>query len=222
MNNLWLRTRTAFALSLLLFAGAAYGQDVKVMISGGFTAAYLEVVPEFERATGNKIVTSFGASMGSAPDSIPVRLQRGEPADVVILAGLALDDLIAQGRVLAGSRVDLARSSIGMVVRTGARRPDISSVEALKRTLLQARSIALSSRSTAAQASPRRAGSPVAITPVVPSARKVRVMCRRRRRRGLPVSAPGAKRERPAQPPSAPVRVAALPRGVALRTRALA
>src|SRR5450756_977718 len=144
MNNLWLRTRTAFALSLLLFAGAAYGQDVKVMISGGFTAAYLEVVPEFERATGNKIVTSFGASMGSAPDSIPVRLQRGEPADVVILAGLALDDLITQGRVLAGSRVDLARSSIGMVVRTGARKPDISSVEALKRTLLQAQSIAYS------------------------------------------------------------------------------
>ncbi len=146
MNNLWLRTRTValFAVSLLLVAGAAYGQDVKVMISGGFTAAYLEVVPQFERATGNKIVTSFGASMGNAPDSIPVRLQRGEPADVVIVAGAALDDLIAQGRVLAGSRVDLARSSIGMVVRAGARKPDISSVEALIRTLLQAQSIAYS------------------------------------------------------------------------------
>lgn len=146
MNNLWLRTRTAalFAVSLLLFGGAAYGQDVRVMISGGFTPAYLEVVPEFERTTGNRIVTSFGASMGNAPDSIPVRLQRGEPADVVILAGSALDDLIAQGKVLAGSRVDLARSSIGMVVRAGARKPDISSVDALKRTLLQAHSIAYS------------------------------------------------------------------------------
>ena len=82
--------------------------------------------------------------MGNAADSIPVRLQRGEPADVVILAGAALDDLIAQGKVLAGSRVDLARSSIGMVVRAGARKPDISSVEALKRTLLEAQSIAYS------------------------------------------------------------------------------
>jgi molybdate transport system substrate-binding protein len=133
-----------FFVSLMLVAAAADTHDVKVMISGGFTAAYLEVVPEFERTTGNKIVTSFGASMGNAADSIPVRLQRGEPADVVILAGAALDDLIAQGKVLAGSRVDLARSSIGMVVRAGARKPDISSVEALKRTLVEAQSIAYS------------------------------------------------------------------------------
>jgi molybdate transport system substrate-binding protein len=146
MNNLWLRTRATalFGVCLLLVAGAAYGQDVKVMISGGLTAAYLEVVPEFERATGRKVVTAFGASMGNAPDSIPVRLQRGEPVDVVILAGSALDDLMAQGKVLAGSRVDLARSSIGMVVRAGAHKPDISSVEALTRTLLRAQSIAYS------------------------------------------------------------------------------
>jgi molybdate transport system substrate-binding protein len=149
MKRLWLkRTQVALgAVSLLLFAAAAGTQDVKavkVMISGGLTTAYLEVVPEFERATGNKILTSFGASMGSAPDSIPVRLQRGEPADVLILASSALDDLIAEGKVLAGSRVDLARSSIGMVVRAGARKPDISSVEALKRTLLGAQSIAYS------------------------------------------------------------------------------
>jgi molybdate transport system substrate-binding protein len=138
MKRLWL-----LVVSLMLVA-AADPHEVKVMISGGFTAAYLEVVPEFERTTGNKIVTSFGASMGNAPDSIPVRLQRGEPMDVAILAGGALDDLIARGTVLAGSRVDLARSSIGMVVRSGARTPDISSVEALKRTLLEARSIAYS------------------------------------------------------------------------------
>jgi molybdate transport system substrate-binding protein len=133
-----------FFVSLILVAAAADTHDVRVMISGGLTAAYLEVVPEFERTSGHKVVTSFGASMGNAADSIPVRLQRGEPADVVILAGAALDDLIAQGKVLAGSRVDLARSSIGMVVRAGARKPDISSVEALKRTLLEAQSIAYS------------------------------------------------------------------------------
>jgi len=82
--------------------------------------------------------------MGSASDSIPSRLSRGEPVDVVILAAPALDALIAQGRVAAGSRVDLVRSSIGLAVRAGAPRPDIGSVEALRRTLLEAKSIAYS------------------------------------------------------------------------------
>jgi molybdate transport system substrate-binding protein len=89
-------------------------------------------------------VSVFGASMGGAPDSIPSRLDRGEPADVLILAATAVDDLIRQGKVVPGSRVDLVRSSIGMVVRAGARKPDISTVDALKRTLLEAKSIAYS------------------------------------------------------------------------------
>src|SRR5688500_7120684 len=82
--------------------------------------------------------------MGGAPDSIPSRLERGEPADVLIMAATSVDDLIRQGRVVAGSRVDLVRSSIGMVVRAGARKPDISTVDALRRTLLEAQSIAYS------------------------------------------------------------------------------
>ena len=82
--------------------------------------------------------------MGNGPETIPNRLQRGEPADVVILAADALDDLIKQGRVVAGSRVDLVRSSIGMAVRAGAPRPDISSVAALTQALLRATSIAYS------------------------------------------------------------------------------
>lgn len=136
---------TTLIVAILLFcAGPAAGDDIRVMSSGAFTAAYLTLVPEFERATNDKVKTSFGASMGNAPDSIPSRLQRGEPADVVILAASALDDLITQGKVIAGSRVDLARSSIGMAVRAGAPRPDISSVEALTRTLLRAKSIAYS------------------------------------------------------------------------------
>ncbi len=114
------------------------------MTSGAFTAAYLEVIPEFERSTGNKIVTAYGASMGNAPDSIPSRLDRGEAVDVVILADSALDELIKHGKVMAGSRVDLVRSSIGMAVRAGAPKPDISTVDALKRTLLEAKSIAFS------------------------------------------------------------------------------
>ena len=115
------------------------------MTSGAFTAAHLAVTPEFERTTHHHIVTVYGASMGNAPDSIPNRLQQGEAADVVIMAAQALDDLIKQGKVVAGSRVDLARSRIGAAVRAGAPRPDISSVDALKRALLQAKSIAYSS-----------------------------------------------------------------------------
>jgi molybdate transport system substrate-binding protein len=128
----------------MLLAGAARADEIRVLTSGAFTAAYLDLVPEFERATRNTIVSSFGASMGNAPDSIPSRLQRGEPVDVVILAAPQLDELIKQGRVVAGSRVDLVRSSIGMAVRAGAPKPEISSIGALTRTLLHATSIAFS------------------------------------------------------------------------------
>jgi molybdate transport system substrate-binding protein len=134
----------AVALAVLLIAPAVHAQEVRVMTSGAFTEAFLTLVPEFERATGTKVLVAFGASMGGAPDSIPSRLERGEPVDVVILAGDALDALVGQGKVRAGSRVDLVRSSIGMAVRAGAPKPDISSVDALRRTLLQATSIAYS------------------------------------------------------------------------------
>jgi molybdate transport system substrate-binding protein len=139
-----IRTTALAAASILAFAGTVCADEIRVMTSGAFTAAYLHVIPEFERATRHKIVTAYGASMGNAPDSIPRRLQRGEPVDVVILASGALDQLIKQGKIVAGSRVDLVRSSIGMAVRAGAAKPDISTVEALKRTLLAAKSIAYS------------------------------------------------------------------------------
>src|SRR5262245_30739514 len=133
------------ALVVLLLATRAAADEIKVMTSGAFTAAHLALAPEFERATRHHIVTVYGASVGSAPDSIPNRLQRGEPADVVIMAAQALDELIKQGKVMAGSRVDLVRSQIGVAVRAGAPKPDIASVEALKRALLQAGSVAYSS-----------------------------------------------------------------------------
>ena len=132
------------AAGLFAIAGTAFAAEVNVMSSGGFTAAYRNLTPEFERATGHKVTTAYGASMGGAPDSIPSRLERGEPADVVILAGPALDKLIEQGKVVQGSRVDLARSMIGMAVRAGTPKPDIGTVDALKRTLLEAKSIAYS------------------------------------------------------------------------------
>ena len=138
------RHAAAAAVLVVLLCPAAWAQQITVMTSGGFTAPYLELVPEFERTTGITVTSVFGASMGGAPDSIPVRLARGESADIVILTSDALEALAAQGRIAAGTRVDLVRSRIGMAVRAGAPRPDISTVEALTRTLLSAKSIAYS------------------------------------------------------------------------------
>lgn len=114
------------------------------MSSAGFAPAYRDLLPEFERTSQTKVTTSYGPSMGQAPDAIPVRLERGEPVDVVIMASTALEDLIKQGKVLADSRMDLGRSLVGMAVRAGAPRPDISTVEAFKKALLDAKSIAYS------------------------------------------------------------------------------
>jgi molybdate transport system substrate-binding protein len=102
----------------------------------------IELAPVFERTTGHRIVV--GATTSTGPDSIQNRLQRGEPVDVVIMADTALDGFIRDGKVVAASRVDLVRSEIGMAVRAGAPRPDVSSAELFKRALLQAKSIAYS------------------------------------------------------------------------------
>jgi molybdate transport system substrate-binding protein len=128
----------------LLSVAPVRAAEIKVVTSATFTAAYLELVPEYERATQNKLITEFGPSMGTTHNAIPIRLERGEAIDVVILAGPALADLIQRGKVRADSRVDLVQSAMGMAVRAGAPRPDISTVEALKRTLLEAKSIAYS------------------------------------------------------------------------------
>jgi len=128
----------------LLLAGAAGAAEVQVMISGGLTAAYNALVPEFERLTGNKVLTAYGPSMGTTVNAIPVRLERGEGADVLIMVGYALGDLVKQGKVIADSRVDLTKSPIGIAVKSGAPKPDISSAEAVKRALLAAKSIAYS------------------------------------------------------------------------------
>jgi molybdate transport system substrate-binding protein len=138
------RRSARLARAVILFAAvAAYGAEIKVMTSGAFTSSYLELKSQFEQATQNHVAT-LTTTMGVGPDSIPNRLQRNEPVDVVIIDDTALDRLIADGKVMANSKVALVRSAIGMAVRAGAVKPDISSVDALKRTLLQARSIAYS------------------------------------------------------------------------------
>jgi molybdate transport system substrate-binding protein len=139
-----IRHLCAAAVALLISGAVAQAAEIKVMSSGGFKAAYLELAQEFERATGNTIVNIWGPSMGDTPQAIPNRMARGEPVDVVIMVGEALDKLVHDGKVVAASRTDLARSLIGAAVRAGAPRPDIGSVEAFKRALESAKSIAYS------------------------------------------------------------------------------
>jgi molybdate transport system substrate-binding protein len=136
-------TMHLFAAALLA-CGNALAADVHVMISAGFFGVYKELGPAFERQTGHRLVTARGPSMGDSPEAIPTRLARGEPADVVILDGHAADELAKRGMVRADSKVELAKSLAGMVVREGAPKPDISTPEALKATLLAAKSIAYS------------------------------------------------------------------------------
>jgi molybdate transport system substrate-binding protein len=138
------RRLSVIGVAALLAMRAAAAADVQVMISSGFYGVYSELGPAFERASGHHLVTTRGPSMGDSPEAIPARLARGEVADVVILDGGAADELGKRGLVRADSKTELARSLIGMVVREGATRPDIGSVEAFRNTLLAAKSIAYS------------------------------------------------------------------------------
>ena len=131
-------------LAVAIAIGVSHAAEIHVMISGGLTSTYNELVPQFERATGHKVVTSSGASMGPSPKAIPNRIERGEPVDVVFMVGDALGDLVNAGKVVPASRVDIANSKIAMAVRSGEAKPDISTLEGLKRALLGAKSIAYS------------------------------------------------------------------------------
>jgi molybdate transport system substrate-binding protein len=138
------RGLSRLGLAAMLAVGTASADDVHVMISAGFYGVYSELGPAFERASGHHLVTTRGPSIGDSPEAIPARLARGETADVVILDGSAADELGRRGLVRAGSKVELARSQIGMVVRAADAKPDIGSVDAFRSALLAAKSIAYS------------------------------------------------------------------------------
>jgi molybdate transport system substrate-binding protein len=137
------RTRQLIILicATSLFAQA---QEIKVMTSGGFSAAYKQLAPQFARESGAQVKTISGPSMGKSPTAIPNRLARGEAADVLIMARASLDALAKKGEILEGTQVDLARSKIGMAVRSGATKPDIRTVAAFREALLHAKSVAYS------------------------------------------------------------------------------
>jgi molybdate transport system substrate-binding protein len=113
------------------------------MISGGFAQAYQQVVSKFEGSTGIGVKTLSGASQGTGPTTIRSQLERGIQVDVVILSNEGLHELIEAGWILEGSAAELARAPLAAAVRTGSIKPDISSVEALKRSLLDARLVVM-------------------------------------------------------------------------------
>src|ERR1700726_4910803 len=128
--------------TLLAWPIAATAQ-VKVLMSGGFSGAYEQLLPEFERTSGIKVTTGSGASQGTGPQTISAQLARGVPANVVILSQEGLSELIAANRIATGTDVDLARVPLGVAVRAGTPKPDVSTVEAFKRLLLSAKTVAI-------------------------------------------------------------------------------
>ena len=119
-------------------------EPVRLMTSGGFTAAHKLLAPQFTAQTGIAVESAYGSSMGASPTSIPNRLSKGEKADVVILARGALDELATKGLVIPGTQIDLVRSAVGVAVKKGAPIPDISTEDKLRQVLLNAKSIAYS------------------------------------------------------------------------------
>src|SRR6478736_5598672 len=142
------RTACLFAVLAALAWTTAAAADLKVMISAGFFSVYKELGPAFETSTGHKLITTRGPSIGDSPEAIPTRLARGEEADVVIMDGVGVDLLEQRDLARSGSRMPLAESFIGMVVRAGQPKPDISTMDALRNTLLAAKSIACSDSSS--------------------------------------------------------------------------
>src|SRR4029078_1750704 len=120
----------AFLIACLA-AGPASAADIRVMISAGFFNVYRELGPAFEKSTGHKLLTTRGPPVGDSPEAIPTRLARGEEADVVIMDGVGVYLLDHRDLARPGSRIPLAESFIGMVVRTGQPKPDISTMDGL-------------------------------------------------------------------------------------------
>jgi molybdate transport system substrate-binding protein len=127
------------AAATLLFSAAAGAAEIKVLSTQATEEAYRELVPLFEEASGHKVTTIFTGTL-----DVQKRIAAGEAYDLIIMAGPAIDDFIKSGKVVPGSRVDLARSGVGVAVRAGAPKPDIGSTEALKKTLVAAKSIGYS------------------------------------------------------------------------------
>ncbi|MBV8242672.1 MAG: substrate-binding domain-containing protein [Hyphomicrobiales bacterium] len=132
-------TTTLGTASFLLFAGAVHAAEIRVLSTQATEQVYRELVPQFEKASGHKVTTVFTGTLDANK-----RLAAGETYDLLIMSAPSIEQHIKAGKVVAASRVDLAKSGVGVGVKAGAPKPDISTTEALKRTLLAAKSIGYS------------------------------------------------------------------------------
>jgi len=139
-----LRRSACLSLIALFSICNASASEVRVMISAGFYGVYHQLAPLFEQSTGHKLITIRGPSIGDSPEAIPTRLVNGQLADVIILDGESAENLAKNGLVKANSVKTLALSQIGAAVKLNSVKPDISSPDAFRKTLLTATSIAYS------------------------------------------------------------------------------
>jgi molybdate transport system substrate-binding protein len=140
--------KVAFVIAALIAMPAMLRAQLQVIVSGGFSAAFRELSPEFEKSNGVTIVATPGASQGNGPNTIAAQLHRGVTADVVILSREGLDELKGEGRLITGTDTDLAQTPLGLSVRAAAPKPDIQTVEAFKQVLLDAKSVTFPNSTT--------------------------------------------------------------------------
>jgi molybdate transport system substrate-binding protein len=126
------------ALSMVLLPGVAEAVEIKVLSTQATEQAYRELVPQFEKASGHTVTTIFTGTL-----DVQKRIA-GETYDLILMAGPAIDEFIKSGTIVPGTRVDIARSGVGVAVRSGALKPDIASTQAVRKTLLAAKSIGYS------------------------------------------------------------------------------
>jgi len=143
LEEIMIRTSSAAvaaAISSALFistADAATAAQIKVLSGSAIETAMAVLIPQFEKSSGHKVISDFNGAIGAMAD----RILKGEAADVAIVSGLQIEMLEKQGKVISGSRTDIARVGVGLFVRKSAAKPDISSVDAFKHTMLAAKSI---------------------------------------------------------------------------------
>jgi molybdate transport system substrate-binding protein len=140
--------RIVLAILFAIASPAVASAQLNVLMSGGFAAAYKELLPEFERTSHITVTTASGSSQGNGPNTIGAQLARGVATDVVVMNKVGLADLISQGKIVPGTAVDLAQTALGLAVRSGSPKLDTRTVEAFKQTLLRAKSVTLDSSTT--------------------------------------------------------------------------
>ena len=128
-----------FALAAIMATGPAVAADIKVLASPGVREAYNELIPQFEKASGHHVITTWDGVV-----NVTKRVAEGESADIVILPAAQIDELTRKGKLVAGSRIDVAKSGVGVAIKAGAPKPRLRNGDDLKEAVLKAKKIAFS------------------------------------------------------------------------------